>query len=124
MGNSHILIASTRSATDYVNKTTSKYRQAWSTWPAGAGTPGSPAGLPRGNYAQKLVVRAGPNPDVPAVLRIPTQDRANHQGAGRRASVSRSGPGGKRHLRGRRHAGRRPPRQVAAATPSGAFPGD
>src|SRR5262245_15802885 len=95
-------------------------RQAWFTWPAGAEKQGSPAGLPRGNYAQELVVQAGPKPDVPAVFRIPTRDHANHRGAS--AAVSRSEDGHRSLLHYRHRAGPAPPRQAVAAAPSDVSP--
>src|SRR5262245_16981749 len=120
-----ILIGSTASATDYVNKAVPRDRQAWFTSPAGAGKRGFPADLPQGNYAQELVVQASPTPDDPAFLRIPTQDHANHLNAV--AAVSRSGADEEHrafHCRPRPRGGRGPPRRAAVAVPSAAFPDD
>src|SRR5215831_20614994 len=90
--------------------------------PAGAGKPGSPAGLPRVNYAQELVVRAGRDPDDSAVLRNPTQDHANHSHAESPAMATHFESDAARRCRCR--AGPAPPRQAAAAIPSDAFPDD
>ncbi len=102
------------------------------TSPAGAGMPGFQAGLPRANYSQELVVRAGQAPDDHAFYRIrrpnPTPN-ANHSGvrhpAGMTGAVARAEPddGHRQVIRSRQACrdGRAPPRQVAATDRSGAF---